>query len=479
MASQLPSLPNSPHPPPSSNDPDVTPQLSSDPTPANPAEPLYRSSVEMSGWVLKYQARMRTNQVKRYFRLNNSMLSNHPQLTGPSTWDCSVSKCIVRTVDSKFLVTIRLPGKKEIRFQLSTEPEMRRWADAIRSASVCNIEDFYRLGKQLGFGSFGAVRLANDIVTGEKRAVKIVERTSNAKELEFIQREINVLLSISHPNIVRTYDIFDERDKIFLVMDFVQGGDFFDYINKRGKLKEPQAKHVMWQMLQGISYLHANNIVHRDIKPENVLVASTSPLTLQFTDFGFANFIDPTAPSPATDMKSMVGTGCYMAPEVIDLRGHGKPVDVFATGVVMFRVLTGKLPFRGMTIQECYKQAMQQKADFNSSEWKNVSSQARELCRSMILADPSQRPTVAEALQHEWFEFDVEFMSQVQEAAAKEHQSEDNIVSSMKSIASLRNLRSGRGDQGRTGASWKKPSPSPSNARQGSAISPRNVKSHV
>lgn len=375
-------------------------------------EPTYRASVEMSGWVHKYQARLRTNQVRRYFRLNNSMLSNHPQLTGPATWDISVSKSIVRTNDLKCLVLVRMPDR-EIRFQLSTIAEMHRWADAIRSASVCNIEDFYRLGEQLGFGSFGAVRLGYDLGTGVKRAVKIVERTSNAKELEFVQREINVLLSISHPNIVRTYDIFDERDKIYLVMDFVAGGDFFDYIAKKGKLTEPAAKHVMWQMLQGLDYLHANNIVHRDIKPENVLVTSTNPLVIQLTDFGFANFIDPMSAAPATDMKSMVGTGCYMAPEVVDGRGHGKPVDVFATAVVMFRVLTGRLPFRGMTLQECYKQAMGERADFGGTGWKGISMEARKLCRSMLCPDPAKRPSIKDILKDDWFAEDGTFLTEV------------------------------------------------------------------
>lgn len=441
------------------------------------SEPTYRTSVEMSGWVHKYQARIRNSHVRRYFRLNNSILSNHPQLTGPATWDASVSKCIVRTVDAKYLVIMRLPDK-EIRFQLATEAEMHRWAAAIRAASVCNVEDFYRLGEQLGFGSFGAVRLGYDIATGAKRAVKIVERTSNAKELEFVQREINVLLSISHPNIVRTYDIFDERDKIYLVMDYVQGGDFFDYMIKRGKLQEAQAKHVMWQMLQGINYLHANNIVHRDIKPENVLVVSTSPLTIQLTDFGFANFVDPASAAPATDMKSMVGTGCYMAPEVIDSRGHGKPVDIFATGVVMFRVLTGRLPFRGMTLQECYKQAMGEKADFNSKEWKGISQEARTLCRSMLSADPTQRPSTAEAIQHEWFEFDSQFMSEIERLSEKAIKKEQHSIQSFRAMAVLNRPKNGSVEDSRFGDEAKSLNFSPKHSKKLPPFSPREIKSN-
>lgn len=366
----------------------------------------------MSGWVLKYKAHFRTNHVKRYFRLNNSMLSNHPQLSGPATWQISVSKCIVKIVDHKNLVLVRLIDR-EIRFQLATNAEMVRWSTAIRSASVCNVRDFYKIAEQIGVGSYGAVNVAFDLATGEKRAVKMVKRTSNAKELEFVQREINVLLSINHPNIVHTYDIFDERDKIFVVMDFVSGGDLFDYISARGKLDEQECKRVMWQILQGICYLHDNHIVHRDIKPENVLVTNKNPLHLQLTDFGFANFIDPHSTAPQTDMTSIVGTGCYMAPEVMDSRGHGRPVDIFAVGVLMFRVLSGRMPFRGMTLPDCYEQAVGEKADLNSREWRGVCKEAKMLCRSMLRADPALRPTGETALANEWFTSDQQFMTEM------------------------------------------------------------------
>lgn len=371
----------------------------------------YRGPVEMSGWVMKYQSRVKGRQVRRYFRLNNSILANHQHLTAKPTWEISVSKCVVKTLEAKGVVSVRLVDR-EIRFQLVSVELMNRWATAIRSASVCNIGDFYRLGEQLGCGSFGAVRLAFDLSNGKKRAVKIVERTTNAKELEFVQREINVLLSISHPNVVRTYDIFDERDRIYLVMEYISGGDLFDYMSTRTTLPELLAKHVLWQILEGIAYLHRNNIVHRDIKPENVLVVSEDPLRLQLTDFGFANFVDPFSTEPQSEMKSLVGTGCYMSPEVIDARGHGKPVDLFASGVLIFRVISGHLPFRGNSLRECYNQAIQGRPDFSGNEWDKTSDSFKQLCTALVEPDPSNRPTAEEALAHPCFTEDTKFKSE-------------------------------------------------------------------
>jgi serine/threonine protein kinase len=147
-------------------------------------------------------------------------------------------------------------------------------------------------------------------------------------------------------------------------MVYGAGGDFLNYIAKRKALKGLPTKITVFQILEGFAYLHANGIVHRDIEPGNVLIVPENPIVVQFPDFGFATFTYPGRNEAGTDMKSMVGTGCYMPPEVIGSRGHGKPVDLLSTGVVLFRVLTGKLPFSGVTLEECYNQVMSWKIDF-------------------------------------------------------------------------------------------------------------------
>lgn len=376
----------------------------------SPNAAVYRTVVEMSGWVHKCQSRM-PSSVKRFFRLSDSMLYNHAQINSKPTWSLSVSKATVRADYARFIIMLNCP-KRHLRFHLPTGAETHRWLIALRTAAMCNVNDFYTMGKTIGTGSFGTVREAVDKSTGAKRAIKIVHRTSNHKEREFISREMSVLLTIGHPNVVRTYDIFDERHRILVVMHFVSGGDLFDYVVHRGSLSEATTKHAIWQIITGIHYLHEHNIVHRDIKLENILVAQKSPLRLQLTDFGFANYVDPSSDAPARDLNSLVGTGSYMAPEVIDGSGHGTPVDVFAAGVVMFRLLAGHMPFRAISLRESYELALAERADFGSKNWEKVSSTARMLCRAMLAADPSRRPSAQEVLDHQWFTKDEEFLAE-------------------------------------------------------------------
>lgn len=410
-----------------------TPTMMTPTTPSTPTEDslksvavTYHTVVEMSGWVNKCQSRM-PSSVRRFFRLSDSVLYNHAQLTSKHTWKLSVSHATVRADYARNIIVLNCPAR-HLRFQLSSGAETHRWLVALRTAALCNVNDFYTLGRTIGTGSFGTVREATDKSTGARRAIKIVHRTSNHKEREFISREMSVLLTISHPNIVRTYDIFDERHRILVVMAFVSGGDLFEYVIQRGALDERTAKHAMWQVMTGVSYLHDHNIVHRDIKLENVLVTQNDPLRLQLTDFGFANYIDPSSEAPARDLNSFVGTGSYMAPEVIDGRGHGTPVDIFAAGVVMFRLLAGHMPFRAISLRESYELALAERADFGSKPWQGLSTEARLLCRTMLSADPGCRPSARNVLAHDWFVKDEAFLHEAADSEAAARRKEEKAL---------------------------------------------------
>lgn len=367
----------------------------------------------MSGWVHKFQSRM-PSCVRRYFRLSDSTLANHANLSARPTWKLSVSRATVRADYTRNLVIVTCSTRHHLRFQVQTTSEAHRWLVALRSAAVCNIDDFYTQGDTIGMGSFGTVRRAVDKLTGMERAVKIVHRSTNQKEREFVHREVSVLLTITHPHVVRTYDIFDERHRMLVVMAFVPCGDLFEYIAQQKSVAEGEVKLMMWQILRGVAYLHEHHIVHRDIKLENVLLASRQPLHLQLTDFGFANFVKPTEEGKVPDLNSLVGTGSYMAPELVDGRGHGKPVDLFAAGVAMYRIVAGKMPFRAMGMREKYEMAVNERADLTTHAWMAMSKEARTVCKGMLMANPKARMTAAQVLAHEWFVEDREFMKEAQ-----------------------------------------------------------------
>jgi len=140
----------------------------------------------------------------------------------------------------------------------------------------------------------------------ELRAVKILDRSTEPRELEFIRREAKAMLSVRHPSIIRTFDVFDQRTKVSIVMEYLGGGDLFQVIARNESFSEADATHVMRNILMGVEYLHKKGIVHRDIKPENILCAERKfPLSVKICDFGFVNFADGDA---SKTMKTVIGT---------------------------------------------------------------------------------------------------------------------------------------------------------------------------
>jgi serine/threonine protein kinase len=216
------------------------------------------------------------------------------------------------------------------------------------------------------------------------------------------------MMSVSHPNVVNTYDIFDSPSVLHLVLEFMAGGELFDIVADKGHLSEQQASQVVRDIITGVGYLHESDVVHCDIKPENILCKTHHwPLQVKLCDFGLSNFVDRASANAEGDdntMSAMIGTPGYVAPEVIKRERYGPPVDMWACGVVLYVMLSGRMPFYGRNDVEILRRTAQGKYSFPDREWKSISEDAKSLVKALLQVDPAKRLTARAALQHRWLE---------------------------------------------------------------------------
>eukprot|EP00898_Chlorokybus_atmophyticus_P004631 jgi/Chlat1/5169/Chrsp33S00393 len=253
----------------------------------------------------------------------------------------------------------------------------------------------YRLGKTLGIGSFGKVKVAEHIPTGHKVAIKILNRKKiRAMDMdEKVLREIKILRLFMHPHIIRLYEVIDTPTDIFVVMEYVQSGELFDYIVEKGRLAEDEARRFFQQIVSGVEYCHRNMVVHRDLKPENLLL--DNKLNVKIADFGLSNVM-----RDGHFLKTSCGSPNYAAPEVISGRLYSGPeVDVWSCGVILYALLCGSLPFDDENIPNLFKKI---KGGIYALPT-YLSAGARDLIPGMLRVEPLKRMTIPEIRGHPWF----------------------------------------------------------------------------
>lgn len=351
-----------------------------------------------SGWLDKEG----TNGVRwgRFMRLSGTALSNsHSEHSQPS-WKISLLDCPVSVGSRPLEFQLQL-RRRLLSYFARSESEFLIWKAAFQRALQMRIEHFYKIGRLLGEGAFAQVRIGEDPETLERFAIKIINKDSyDERELEFIMREVNIMMKIAHSNIVNTYDIFDSRKHLHLVIEYMEGGELFDIIADEGHLSEQCASQVVREIIRGVDYLHDHGIVHCDIKPENILCKSQEwPLAVKLCDFGLADFYDKHENST---MTARIGTPGYVAPEVVKKEPYGPPVDMWACGVVLYVMLSGRMPFFGKDDVECLRRTANGAYSFPDREWKNVSADAKSLVRALLQIRPELRLTAKGALQHKW-----------------------------------------------------------------------------
>lgn len=270
-----------------------------------------------------------------------------------------------------------------------------------------SIYDKYIIGETLGSGNFGTVRIGTCRKTKENFAVKVISKENIGLQPKFVdnlRHEITLLMTLSHPNIIEIHDVYDELGYVYLILEYMGGGELFDSIIREKFYPEKKARAVMKQIFEALKYLHDRNISHRDLKPENILLHSKDPndYRIKISDFGLAKFVDSKS-----FMGTLCGTPNYVAPEILTSdqdRKYTKSVDMWSAGVVMYICLCGFPPFsEDLAPPPLVSQIQNGMIRFPSPHWNNISTEAIDLITKLIIVDPTKRLTASSSLKHQWF----------------------------------------------------------------------------
>lgn len=277
----------------------------------------------------------------------------------------------------------RLTAGGTSRHSTHTTPKGKKWS----------VRDF-KIGKRLGRGKFGKVYVAMEKRSQFIVALKVISRkeVSAWKVEKQLVREVQVQRKLKHPNILSLYTWFMDNDNIYLVLEYADGGDLYN----KGPLPVNKVKPIIRQIMEGLNHLHNAGVAHRDVKAENVLLLKNGQVKV--ADLGWATHIT----SANTRRTTLCGTLDYLSPEMVSGQPHGKPVDVWAVGVLMYELLTGKAPFEGHDASTTYQKIIRGVA---SSDFKipgSLNESGREFLCQMLTRDQWKRPSFTELLLHPW-----------------------------------------------------------------------------
>ncbi|KAK9506875.1 hypothetical protein O3M35_008728 [Rhynocoris fuscipes] len=256
------------------------------------------------------------------------------------------------------------------------------------------LKSLYDVDKTIGTGGFAKVKLGTHLLTGEKVAIKIMDKSLLGDDYPRVKMELEALKSLSHHHICKLYQVIETPFNFFMIMEYCSGGELFDHIVEKSRLSESEARAFFRQILSAVAYLHSLGYVHRDLKPENILL--DRDLNLKLIDFGLCA-------KPKGGMLSHLQTSCgsptYAAPELIKGQKYlGSEVDVWSLGVMLYAILCGFLPFDSDNIEGLYKKILAGK--YEEPPW--LSKESKQIINDMLQVDPRKRITVNELLSHPW-----------------------------------------------------------------------------
>ena len=302
-----------------------------------------------------------------------------------------------------FCFSVVYPAKTRM-YYCDDEKQYKEWIDNLKKATgYTNLLDIYEVKEKLGNGKFGLVKLGINKQTKEKVAIKIMNKKKmDTSDIELMRTEIEILKICQHPNIIRLYDIFENIDYIYIIMEYCPGGDLFSYLEKRKfHIPEERAAVIMNKMCEAVFYFQSYfGVIHRDLKPENVLMTSEGDDgDIRILDFGLSKISTPNE-----KCIEPYGTLTYCAPEIILDEPYNKEVDMWSLGVMTYLMVSGRLPFNAEDENKIARQIAFSEPDFENDCWKKISKECVKFIKRLLEKDPKRRMVIADALKHEWFQ---------------------------------------------------------------------------
>ena len=323
-------------------------------------------------------------------------------LSGCFVQECNEKKEIDGAEYYSFEIFCKNKSKTR-KYYTSSEEICKEFVEKIKKAiGYVKFSDLYEMKEVIGKGKFGVVNLGIHKKTGQQVAIKILnkENIKTIEDKELVRIEIGILKLCHHPNIVRLLDHLENNDYIYIITEYIEGGTLGQYFKKKKfNFSERQATNIMMQIANGVKYLQQYGIVHRDLKPDNIMITQQNDYgVIKIMDFGLSKIV-----SPNERMVDGYGTLSYVAPEVLLRTPYNKEVDIWSLGVILFYMLSGKLPFRGRKEQEVAEKIVYDPLEFDEDDWEMRSQKVQDLISCCLEKKKENRITIDEFINHPWF----------------------------------------------------------------------------
>ena len=374
----------------------------------NPLEDIEEENfVRYEGYVYKY-SQTQKKMKRTYFRLIGKDLyyykkkeeKNHRGMHNLS--GVFIKKGEDLEYDGKKYLSIVIVYKSEKSYYFDNEDDFNIWFEKL-NAAVQNksLFDKYEVKQKIGKGKFGLVKFGINKETKQQVAIKIMAKKNMDKsDLELAKVEIDILKIGQHPNIIKLYDIYENENYIYIIMEYCSGGDLLSYFEHyEYELKETKVCEIIHKLSMAIYYLHSYGIVHRDLKPENILMTDLTPeADIRLLDFGLSKIV-----GNEEKCTEPYGTLSFVAPEVLQGKPYDKSVDLWSIGIITFLLLCGYLPFDDKhSEREIARQTIQDPVPFESKIWSKYSSEAKNFVEGLLQKKPEKRLSIKEVLEHPW-----------------------------------------------------------------------------